>query len=710
MRKKILFGILFLFSLVLVGCKKDVQVNFVKVEGDNAGLVGESINLSVTILPENAVDKTVTWTSSNPELATVDAGKVNLLGDGRVTITAKVGELEAAHLITISKAEVATTGLSIDGPEEGVEGDVLVLSAGLLPIDATNQDVTWASLDTSIATVDNLGNVVLIKPGEAIIMVSQGILMETHTITVTERIYATTGITISGDEEGEAGQSISLSATVHPSNATNQEVSWSSSDTTLATVNSKGKVTLLKPGIVIIKAYQGDIEMTFEVTINEEVLVADDLLIETEGEIGYVGQELAMLVRVVPENATYKDVTWTSSDQSVAKVKDGKVELLDEGKATITFAHRDVTKTLTLNVYSKLDYIWKLFKDQRKNQITKQAIIHRGTPDVTNSVFPNIFDYMFNDPLDINRDYMLPGTHSTAGVQLHPGRQAPVEWIVVHDTAMTTVDAKALASVQKSSARQASWQYTVGNDGWYQTLEDEDVAWHASAGSTVFGMTDTGIPAINPGERTRLTISSDNYFMIKGIKTDYKVPDFPNPPDGQAQKYQFVKTGIWPIIMNGTYHIPDVRQRNEGSYHNPHIALDGGNENGIGIETSVYRDSDVWVTWSRTAKLVAHLLLKFDLELDRVVYHNSFNNKHCPNTALTSDNNEVWYEMIKFEYMIMKYFSDFEFDFITHTPDFLDNRGRISPRLLKRNFVEYTVKITDADGNFKEEKFRTTAV
>lgn len=709
MRNKLIFGILFLFSLVLVSCGKDTLVDFVRIDGDAIGIVGDEINLSVTVLPEDAVNKEVSWETNDPTLATVDNGKVSLLKEGRVTISATAGGVKASHIIDISKADVSATGISINGPEEGIEGELLELTVTFEPEDTTDKSVSWSSSNPAVADVDQLGNVTLLKPGEAIIMVQQGILLSSHTITVLEKVYETLAITIDGDVEGEAGTSITLSGTVHPANATNKEISWSSSNETLATVNSNGKVTLLNPGLVIITAYQGEVNTTIEITINEEVIKADDLVVETETEVGFVGQEVAMLVKVVPENATYKDVEWTSSNTDVAKIQNGKVKLLQPGKATITFTHQDITKTLELNVYTELDFLWRQFTATRKSQISKETMTYFGTPNYVKEIFPNIFGYLFNDPLEINRDYMLAPVNN-AGVTLHPNRKAPVEMIVIHDTAVTSVDAKALSSIQANSTRVASWNYTIGNDGWYQMLEDENVAWHASAGSTTFGAVDTGIPAINPWERTRLTLSDDNYYMIKGIKTNVKAPSFANLPDGETQQYKFVKAGIWPVIINGTYHIPSTRQANEGSYHNPHIVLNGGNENGIGIETSVYHDSDVWVTWGRTARLTAHLLLKFDLKLDRVFYHNSFNNKHCPNTALSSNNLENWYDLIVFEYMVQKYFSEYDIDFISHTPERLDNKGRIDPRLLKRNFVEYTLKITAPNGDVKEERFRTTAV
>lgn len=701
MRKKIMFVSLFVLGLVLVltGCKK-AEVEFVKIEGPTAGQVGETVNLTVTVLPEDVKDVSVTWTSSDPTLATVDGGVVSLVKDGRVTISAEAGKIKANHLITINKADVLLEEIAISGDNEAHVGDVILLSVTLTPSDATNKEVTWSSSDQSVATVDNHGVVQMHKEGVVAIMAAQGAVVATHEINVTPKVIETTSIILTGDDEGEVGEVIELSATVLPSNATNKDVTWTSSDDTVATVVN-GTVTLLKEGIAIIKASQGEVEMTLEINVSIESIKADNLIIEYESEDGFVTQELEMLVRVTPNNATYQDVVWTSSDTEVVEVLEGqnKVKLKKEGTATITFTQRDITKTFNIRVYNKLDYIWKLFKDTRERQVTKTTITYYGAKDYDVPLYNPIFRYLFDDPLVIDTSLMLPDEHGS-----HPNKTASVEYVVLHDTANTNSGAKGNAQYMYNDPG-VSWNYTVGNDGWYKSLDDNKVSWHGSAGSTTFGSTDTGIPAINPWERTRLTISDDNYFMIKGMKTDFKVPDYPGVED---QRYEFPRMGVWPIIIDGTYHIPDLRQRNEGSMHLPHIVLDGSNYNGIGIETAVDSSSDVWLTWHRTAKLVAQLLLNNNLLLDRVTYHNTFNNKECPKTAYRSGNIENWYELIKFEYFIAKYFADFEFELTSLTPNFLDSKGRVNPSLPANSFVDYTLKITDPEGNVKEETFRTS--
>src|SRR5690554_3006055 len=111
MRKKLIFFLVGLFSLVLVSCGK-TEVQSVEISGPTSGFVGEEVNLAVTVLPKDADNKSVKWSSSDDELATVSGGKVSLLKIGKVTITAKSGEKSDTHKITIAEM-VATESINI---------------------------------------------------------------------------------------------------------------------------------------------------------------------------------------------------------------------------------------------------------------------------------------------------------------------------------------------------------------------------------------------------------------------------------------------------------------------------------------------------------------------------------------------------------------------------------------------------------------------
>ena len=124
---------------------------------------GKSLTLTATVTPDNATDKTVTWTTSDRDrsVATVDStGVVTGIKAGTATITAKAGEKTATCTVTVTAAStepevVPVTGITLDKTTASVEaGKSLTLTATVTPDNATDKTVTWTTSDQSVATVD----------------------------------------------------------------------------------------------------------------------------------------------------------------------------------------------------------------------------------------------------------------------------------------------------------------------------------------------------------------------------------------------------------------------------------------------------------------------------------------------------------------------------------------------------------------------------
>ncbi len=326
-----------------------IEVTEVSISGKNSGLVGEMITLTATVLPANATDKTIAWSSNDETLATVTNGNVSLLKAGSVTITATAGTKSATHIISISDpvVDVDVETVTISGKSLGETGDTITLTVTVLPENATDKTVVWSSSDETLATVSN-GVVTLLKVGAVTITARAGEVEDRHVITITDPIIAVESITISGETVGEVDEIITLVATVLPENATDKMVIWLSSDETLATV-SDGVVTLLKAGNVTITAKNGAIETTHEITINESVVLVESITIAGENS-GLVGDEITLTATVLPANATDKTIVWSSSDETLATVSDGIVTLLKAGNVTITASVGEVNKTHMISI------------------------------------------------------------------------------------------------------------------------------------------------------------------------------------------------------------------------------------------------------------------------------------------------------------------------------------------------------------------------
>ena len=159
-----------------------------------------------------------------------------------------------------------------------------------------------------------------------------------------------------------------LKATVAPNNASNREVTWSSSDATVAKVEGEGKVTALKDGTATITVTAKDgSEKTAscKVTVSNVSAITLD---KTSLELAVNGTH-TLVATTTPAGAA---VTWSSSDPTVAKVEGGKVTALKDGTATITAKAGEKTATCKVTVGKKYDPktdTTKLLKDKGGNQM-----------------------------------------------------------------------------------------------------------------------------------------------------------------------------------------------------------------------------------------------------------------------------------------------------------------------------------------------------
>ena len=202
---------------------------------------------------------------------TEDEESVTIVYNGKTFVLPKAPKAVPATGIRLTK-----TSAELD------EGETLELFYKLEPSDATTRGVEWASDNTDVATVDEDGLVTAVKAGTATITVSvkgQPEIKATCTITVKSSSIAVTKLTLSeSSAEVSVGKTLTLSCTIEPSNATNKELIWSSSDETIATVDAQGVVTGVKAGTVTITvASKSDpsVKATCTVTVVGETSIDD---------------------------------------------------------------------------------------------------------------------------------------------------------------------------------------------------------------------------------------------------------------------------------------------------------------------------------------------------------------------------------------------------------------------------------------------------
>ena len=246
------------------------------ISADKGLQKGTKLILKATSEPAYTSDF-YTWTTSNLDVigigtVTRNECEVILNGSGKVRITlSAVNHPEISTYVDLNvNLYVPATWMQISaGTLKLLAGDTYQITAKLLPEDATDPTVTWTSSDPKVAKVDKTGLVTAVKGGNATITASAegGSLTLTCDVTVIPRAESVTLDTkIKTLNEGD---SFVLNATVNPSDAWDQRITWSSSDRNIATVNSSGRVTGVKDGtaVITVTTVDGGLTDTCTVTV-----------------------------------------------------------------------------------------------------------------------------------------------------------------------------------------------------------------------------------------------------------------------------------------------------------------------------------------------------------------------------------------------------------------------------------------------------------
>ena len=364
--KRFLFFVSMMLALAVVSCKKEepsgggssnttpqeVKVNSVALDKSSLSMtVGETAKLTATVSPSDAKNKNIKWSSSSDAVASVGSdGTVTAKGAGSATITCTTedGGKTATCSVTVKAANVAVTGVTLDKSSSDLKvGGTVKLTPTVAPADATNKTVKWTTSDDKVAKVANDGTVTGVAVGTATITCTteDGSKTATCEVTVKEATVDVTEVSLDKTTADlTLGGSITLTPTVAPENATNQNVTWTSSDEEVATVTEDGTVTAVGPGTATITCTTEDGEKTASCTVTVTVPVSGVSLNQSKVTIT-IGSTYTLKPEITPENASDKSVTWTSSHTDVATVsEDGKVTALKVGTTDVLCTTNDGNK------------------------------------------------------------------------------------------------------------------------------------------------------------------------------------------------------------------------------------------------------------------------------------------------------------------------------------------------------------------------------
>lgn len=257
------------------------------------------------------------------------------------TITIAVAALSTCAVLAScgpkEDPEIAVVSVSVSQSSLTLEvGGSTSLTATVSPSTATNKTVTWASSNQAVATVNN-GTVTAVSPGTVTITATAGGKSGTCSVTVNKKMIAVTSVSVDQDKlDMVEDESVTLEATVNPSDADEKTVTWESSDKVVASVDQSGNVTALKEGTTMITATVGGKTATCVVTVSKKYIEVESVDLDKTEIILEEGQSETLVATVLPADATAPAVTWESDNPEVATVEDGVVTAIKEGTAVIT--------------------------------------------------------------------------------------------------------------------------------------------------------------------------------------------------------------------------------------------------------------------------------------------------------------------------------------------------------------------------------------
>ena len=322
----------------------------ISLEKSTSIFITAYLNMGEAAVPDNTK---LSWVSSDTSIITVNPAttsgqqqlcEIKALKGGKATIT-----VVSDDGLFIATAEFyvteGVTGIKLD--TESVTAQMALekyqLTATILPDSAgVDKSVIWTSLDPSIVKVDQNGLVTFVGPGET--YVSATSVADSSKVAYCKFIITQQVEGISLDFENvtlNVGDEYRLTYVIKPNNATNQNLTWSSSNESVVKVDKTGMVKAIGSGsaTVVVQTEDGGYIDMVNITVLQPV--KEIVLSRTEISVKK-GTVFWLQATVLPETSDNKNVVWSSSDKSLATVtQDGMVTTLKVGTVTISCVSED---------------------------------------------------------------------------------------------------------------------------------------------------------------------------------------------------------------------------------------------------------------------------------------------------------------------------------------------------------------------------------
>lgn len=740
MKKIICFLALMFLSLALLACDNEkVENKKLSIEENVEIKVGEECTLNPVV--EGIDNPEYVWIIGDESLVSISNNIIKGLKEGKTTIslTETNSGLQVYVEVTVKKDMVNTKNLTIEGENKCKVGDTITLNAKY-DNDATVA-LIWSTSDEGIAIIQSSGTrcvITGVKKGNVTITVKDNKSNLTSSINVT---IESDVITI--DDMLDWAFSVSGTESLDE-----VELPTKNDETGATFVWSTDKPELLdiEEGYVKLVEVDEKIKLTCVATFNGETKERTiDFTV-----LGYAVYDVYdEFMKQFKGNNIYRDMTeiekaYSMYGGSTVEMESHNKDIFDNnGKLTKSFYDEKVNVTLHITltnpaVQKDIDVVLTakaMDGDERKATVKNW---------VEKNLFPDGYIYKTTvlpshiDDYDVNLEWLNPngGTFKV---------EFSVDNPILGDNIGLLVKFTTKDGVKYNFELSCKAAITPITDPWQKidlfvnTIADSEVTafsylvinWTSYSTGYVPFITAGDLPVIEDilsytdgKNRTGITKTSTEYVVVHDTGSPSSGADatmhnnyiknlnYSTDPDKRVVSWHFTvddKLCYQHLPLDEVaWHAGDGSHRYGDVYknttYNKTDCIGGGNYNGIGIESCVNNGTDYTYTMRRLAKLVASLLVKYHLGIDRVKQHWHFSGKNCPQVMRESNRwNELIY-LIKLEYYLMTELKGATLEWTSLTPDIMDNEGRVIGKQPSGTTLSYKVKVT-YEGTSKEYTF-----
>lgn len=307
---------------LLAQCQVEVKnyITGLDIIGNDEVAVGGYGQYKVSITPSTASDQSISWATNNNNIATIDRnGVVQGVSQGTVIITATATDRNTVFAQKEISVYQPIKEISISGTNALTVGKTTTLTTHVLPTNANISKITWSTDNAAIATVNQNG--VVTAKGNGIVYITAS-ASDDSTVKATHEIEVTTlisSLTVAEIESVDVGATATYQTTITPSTASNKKLIWSVDDESIASVDSTGRITGLAPGFVSVTATTTDGSNISSSVLIEIIQKVQSISVDIP-PVAYIGDVIEPNIIILPENASYREVAWTSSNTDIVRI------------------------------------------------------------------------------------------------------------------------------------------------------------------------------------------------------------------------------------------------------------------------------------------------------------------------------------------------------------------------------------------------------